>query len=199
METVLKAIHQDGIAFARVPTKLIAELNRYGGEDAIDMLKFRVSCHPRDTSSWKILEVCLLAVVQRFNYRLEMAKSIASARLRQVTINEKIEMNVFRDLLITLLKRAWMSYDELYVLSLSFNLQNGNNVDIIELEPSDTLNPQYRHCQDCSCSMLGFRISISSTDDLPFVFVQKHLLTGAFAKYFTAIGEVYGIVSNLHI
>jgi hypothetical protein len=111
MEIVKDAIDRDGIALARVSPALGMELSRFGGRDHIKMLKFRASCFPRDTSSWKILDVCVLSIVQQLDNRIRLAESIHGAG-PELVVYENTEVNVFRDTLLTLIRRFWRSFME---------------------------------------------------------------------------------------
>jgi hypothetical protein len=103
LEIVTGAIESDGLSLARVAPELEMELTKYGGQDPIDMLKFRVACFPIDSSSWKILEMSLFAVVKRLH-----------SRINKVSLTSD-DVNVFHDILMTLLRRHWKSMVEIVV------------------------------------------------------------------------------------
>jgi hypothetical protein len=107
MQYAKDAIKRDGIALARVPPNFATDLTKYGGSDPLEMLKFRLSIFPRDPSSWKILDVCLLSVV----LRLETWINQAAAPLL-ILVND---INIFHDVLLTLLRRLWISSMEINV------------------------------------------------------------------------------------
>jgi hypothetical protein len=120
MNIVKAAIKRDGLALARVPPRFEEELIRFGAQDPIGMLKFRVSCFPLDSSSWKILDVCLLAIVERLeakNQRIVLNNSINEA-YSQISYNRD-DYNVFRDILLTLMRRLWVSMMEIAVCHFS--------------------------------------------------------------------------------
>jgi hypothetical protein len=124
MKTVKDAIKRDGLALARVPPKFEEELTRFGGQDPTDMLKFRAYIFPRDISSWRIAEVCILAVAHRLEsriYRISQHNSINGA-------DSQIGVNGFRDILITLWRRQWQAIMEIdvYILLLSNFLECGS-------------------------------------------------------------------------
>jgi hypothetical protein len=114
MQTVKDVISRDGIALARVPLSFGREITRYGGSDHIEMFKFIVAHFP-DISSWRILEVCLLTIVQRLKRRIDFANSIRIGPRQLLFIHEKLKINGFRDTLLTLLKRNSQSVLELKV------------------------------------------------------------------------------------
>jgi hypothetical protein len=122
MESVKAAIRRDGIGLARVPPQFENELTKIGGTDPIEMLRFRVSCLPRDSSSWKIVDVCLYAVVKRIEARaLRMVLNNYINRADQhMLLYPGTEVNVFYDVLLNLLRRVWISMMEIAV-SLYFN------------------------------------------------------------------------------
>jgi hypothetical protein len=116
MKTVAHAIRLDGLALARVAPNLEQELTKFGGTDPFEMLKFRYACFPRDTSSWRVLERCVFAVVKRLERRMNFPNiSINDVQGPQISLNDQIDMNVFHDILQTLLRRMWMSMMEFAV------------------------------------------------------------------------------------
>jgi hypothetical protein len=119
MQVVMDAIKRDGLALARVPPQFEVELNKFGGTEPIEIIKFRVAGMPRDTTSWRVLDVCILAVVQRLESRLRMAESIRRSG-PELVYYENTEVNVFRDILITLMRRLWQSFVECKVILLPF-------------------------------------------------------------------------------
>jgi hypothetical protein len=116
MEGVTNAIKRDGLALARAPAYVDKELSKYAGTDPIEVLKFRVTCFP-DTRSWKILEVCILSIVQLLDSRIRHSKSIRSNTRPgpELIVYENTEVNVYRDILLALLRRAWKSMMEIDV------------------------------------------------------------------------------------
>jgi hypothetical protein len=126
METVKDAIRRDGLALARVPPNFEAELTKYGGTDPIEALKFRFATFPRDTSSWKILEVALLTMVRRIESRINLANSIGIDP-QLFVFYDKTEVNGYREILYTLLRRIWQSFMEITVLFtlLNYSLEFG--------------------------------------------------------------------------
>jgi hypothetical protein len=114
MQYAKDAIKRDGIALARVPPNFAMELTKYGGSDQLEMLKFRLSIFPRDPSSWKILDVCLLAVVLRLETWINQAKPQLSL------VND---INIFHDCLLALLRRVWISLMEIDVCYSWFNIR----------------------------------------------------------------------------
>jgi hypothetical protein len=111
MDAVMNAIKLDGLALARVPPSLEMDLNRFGGIDPIGVLKFRVACFPQDTTSWKILDVCVLSIVQRLESRIRIAESIHGSG-PELAVYQNTDVNVFRDTLLTLIRRFWLALME---------------------------------------------------------------------------------------
>jgi hypothetical protein len=121
MEYVNSAIKRDGLALARVPPNFEVELTKFGGSDPVDMLKFRLATFPRDLSSWMILEVALLTMVRRLESRINLANSIGIDP-QLFVIYDKTQVNGYRDILNTLLKRLWQSLMEITVLLFVLNV-----------------------------------------------------------------------------
>jgi hypothetical protein len=116
METVKAAITRDGLALARVPPNFETELNRFGGTDPMDILKFRSACFP-DTSSWKILDICVVSIVHLLDRRVKMAeaKLFSNPPVPEMIRYEVIEVNVYRDILMTLIRRFLTCFSEIMV------------------------------------------------------------------------------------
>jgi hypothetical protein len=135
METVKAAIRRDGLALARVPPAFELELTKYGGSKPLEMLKFRLVCLPRDTSSWKFNEACILSVVHRLESRLRLAREVSDgleiySPMGDVDVVQGsqslamsrfyvTETNLFHDLLLTLLRRFYICWAEVMVLTLN--------------------------------------------------------------------------------
>jgi hypothetical protein len=128
METIQHAIKRDGIALARVPSRFLMDVTRYGARDPVGMIKFRLNCLP-DMQSWRVKEVCVLAVLHRLDSRIRLAGevSINDPELHsenEVTLVDKsltlarfyaAEKNIFRDIMQTLFRRFYSSLAELKV------------------------------------------------------------------------------------
>jgi hypothetical protein len=116
MKIVNEAIARDGLALARVPADLSSKITKYGGTDPIEALKFKVSCFP-EIRSWKIPEGCILSAVRRLDNRLRMVESIKSVFRPgpELKVYEDTEVNVFRDMLMTLMRPFHRSFMEIEV------------------------------------------------------------------------------------
>jgi hypothetical protein len=95
MQTVTDAIRRDGLFLARVPNILESDISRYGGPNVGDMIQFRSTAFP-DVSSWKMLEVCIMAVCNCLSNRLN----------QHVSVSHIIpQANIFHELLVCLIQR----------------------------------------------------------------------------------------------
>jgi hypothetical protein len=123
MDTVKAAIERDGIYLARVPPHFEMEVTKFGGTDPYEMLKFRLASFPRDTSSWRFIEVSTLTLVHRLKMLIRLAGEGESRKFEQNNLNLAmfgvIDMNIFHDLLYTLLRRFYSSWSELMVSTRS--------------------------------------------------------------------------------
>lgn len=117
METVKAAIERDGLALARVPPNIEAELTKFGGTDPIHMLKFRAAGFPADTSSCRILDICILSILQLLDRRVRLSedKLFATRDGPVISGHEVNEVNVYRDILLTLIRRFYTSFNEVIV------------------------------------------------------------------------------------
>jgi hypothetical protein len=122
METIKHAIRRDGIALARIPQNMAMEITRYGARDPVGMIKFRLTCFP-DISSFKIIPVCVMYVVNQLEGRIRLAGEVSL--VSEVAPGDKslalsrfyaTETNIFRDILLTLLRRFYVSWREINVL-----------------------------------------------------------------------------------
>jgi hypothetical protein len=132
MASVIESINRDGIALARVHPQFVMDVTRYGARDPVGMIKFRIDCIP-DISSWKINEVCVLTTMYRLDSRIRLAGEVSfkdpelhSSKVALGDIAKSLtlahfatDINVFRDLLLTLLRRFYSAWAELKV-SLTF-------------------------------------------------------------------------------
>jgi hypothetical protein len=115
IEIVKTAIERDGLALARVPPQFEGELIRFGPQDPIGMLKFRAASQPRDPSGSKILDVCLLAVVKRLDSRVNRDF------LHNYSLGaSQIDVNLFRDILMTIFRQLWILLSEIAVCYCSY-------------------------------------------------------------------------------
>jgi hypothetical protein len=128
MKTIKHAIRRDGIALARVHPQFLMDVT-YGARDPVGMIKFRLTCFP-DIRSWKVIEVCVMYVVNRLESRIRLAgdvffnKSELHSSENEVALGDKsltlarfyaAEKNIFRDLLLTLFQRFYSAWAELKV------------------------------------------------------------------------------------
>jgi hypothetical protein len=140
MENVKRAIERDGIVLAKVPLEFELEVSRYGSRDAMGMLLFRLKCFP-DTSSWRLSEFCLLSVMNRLESRIQLIGEVSQSVTKHATLTENegpssqkedpevktgsdnmalarfyvTDTNLFHDLLLTLLRRFFLSWTEVLV------------------------------------------------------------------------------------
>jgi hypothetical protein len=116
MDTVKAAIKHDGLALARVPPNFESELTKFGGTDPYEMLMFRAAAHPGDTSSWKILDICIVSIMNLLDRRVRLSKSkLFVNRARPEIRGCDVDANVYRDILLTLIRRFYTSFNEVIV------------------------------------------------------------------------------------
>jgi hypothetical protein len=111
------AIQRDGIAFARVPLRVELEMSRYGPQDPLGMLGFRVACFP-DIKDMPICDECVLAVEKCLESRVQLASRQSTSYFPlQVhsVISTYWDNNTFRDTLMTLMRRLWCGFMEVVV------------------------------------------------------------------------------------
>lgn len=95
MQNINEAIRRDGIFLARVPAVMEADISHYGGRETTSMIQFRASAVP-DCSSWKMIEVCTMAVCKCLTDHLK-TPLITDVMIPRV--------NVFHEVLVSLVER----------------------------------------------------------------------------------------------
>jgi hypothetical protein len=125
MDKIDDAIEIDGLLLARVPFSVELEISRYGPQDPLGMLAFRVACIP-DTSDWPICDDCVLAIEKRLQSRFQLASGLSMSWWGFVNYADW-DNNTFRDLLMTMLRQLWQGCMEFNVYSFFFNyLERGS-------------------------------------------------------------------------
>jgi hypothetical protein len=118
MEVIEDAIRIDGLALARVPLSVEIEMSRYGPQDPLGMFAFRIACYP-DTSDIPICDECVNAAESCIRVRLGTARTLAKS---WGFVNATYwEVNTYRDILLTLLRRMWQGIMEANVCHFFFN------------------------------------------------------------------------------